>query len=78
MASLFVILTDPKRSSQLLALFDLGFRQLVDLVALQSSRAGPASVARLLGFEFFAQSVALVVYGVFVLSGESGVRNGNP
>lgn len=62
MAALLVILADPKRAPEPLALLDLGFRELVDLVALETSGAGPAAVARLLGGEFLAQGVALVVY----------------
>ena len=67
-AAFFIVFADPQRAPQLLALCDLSLRQLVHLVALQASSAGPAAVARLLGFEFFAQRVALVVYGVFVES----------
>ena len=62
MAPLLVIFADSKRPPEPLALFDFGFRKLVDLMALQSSRAGPAAAARLLGGEFLAQGVALVVY----------------
>jgi hypothetical protein len=66
MASLLVVLADPQRPPEPLALLNLGFRQLVDLVALEASGAGSAAVARLLGGEFLAQGVALVVDRVFV------------
>lgn len=64
--TLFIVFADPQRTSQFLALLNLRLRQLVHLVALQSPRAGPASIARLLGFEFLAQSGALVVDVIFV------------
>jgi hypothetical protein len=62
MASFLVIFADSKRPSEPLALLDFGFRKLVDLMALQSSRARSAAAARLLGCEFLAQGIALVVY----------------
>ena len=65
-ASLFIVFANSQRTAQLLTLLDLRLRQLVYLVALQSPRTRTASVTRLLGFEFLAQSGALVVDGVFV------------
>ena len=62
MAALLVILADPKRAPEPLALLDLCFRELVDLMALEAPCAGSAAVTRLLGGEFLAQGVALVVY----------------
>ena len=69
MTSLLVVLANPKRPPKPLALFDLSFRKLVDLMAFETSCAGSAAVARLLGREFLAQGVALVVYCVFVHAG---------
>jgi hypothetical protein len=62
MTPFLIVFADPKRPPEPLALLDLGFRELVDLMAFKASRAGPAAVARLLGGEFLAQGVALVVY----------------
>ena len=69
MASFLVVFTNPKRPPEPLALFDLSFRKFVDLMAFETSCAGSAAVARLLGGEFLAQGVALVVYCVFVHAG---------
>jgi hypothetical protein len=62
MTPFLVIFADPKRPPEPLALLNLGFRELVHLVAFEAARAGPAAVTRLFGGEFFAQGVALVVY----------------
>lgn len=62
MTPFLVIFANPKRPPEPLALLNLGLRELVHLVAFKASRAGPAAVARLLGGEFLAQGVALVVY----------------
>ena len=62
MAPLLVVFADSKRPPEPLALLDLRLRKFVHLMALQSSRAGPAAAARLLGGESLAQGVALVVY----------------
>jgi hypothetical protein len=62
MASFLVVFADPKRPPEPLALLDLGLRELVDLMAFEAARTGPAAIARLVGGEFFAQGVALVVY----------------
>ena len=52
----------PKRPPEPLALLNLSFRKFVDLMAFETSCAGSAAVARLLGRDFLAQGVALVVY----------------
>ena len=70
MAPLLIVLANPKRPPEPLALLDLRFRKLVYLMTLQASRAGSTTVARLLGVEFLAQGVALVVYCVFVDTGK--------
>lgn len=62
MTSLLIVFADSKRSSEPLALLDLSLCKLVDLMAFKASCARSTAVARLLGGEFLAQGVALVVY----------------
>jgi hypothetical protein len=66
MTALLIVLANPQRAAQFLALFNLGLRQLVHLMTLQTSRARSTSIACLLSFEFLAQSVALVIDRVLV------------
>ena len=54
MTTLLIVLTDPQRSPQLLALLNLRLRQLMHLMRFQVLRVRPTARTRLFGFKLLA------------------------